>query len=325
MATTIALSNFVFRVLCEPAPLSVQEIEARLEWWWRGENHRLRRAMESTHRRICERGRGVLVNRVTGEVIRARCKSWRECDYCAWVYGCQVERLLNQVKRLRAFVVFTMPPERADWSSKEHIRAQARAIHRLSERLYRKIGRRFSMVWTREHNTHLGGAGRLHLNVAWDINWVDQQELSEMADKCGFGKIVDIQRIGRDARGMTRYATKCLRYASKELHTHGDWPKGTRRWSASRAARLQMQSPARNPDWYWSALDPPLVPLGFDAGAMKAAWAERVAEGERVYWLLPDDYLPSRQPVSRPPSPRAGPSAASSLMKSAEQFSLALS
>ena len=39
------------------------------------------------------------------------------------------------------------------------------------------------MVWTREHNTHRAGAtGRLHLNVAWDINWLDQHELSEMAE-----------------------------------------------------------------------------------------------------------------------------------------------
>jgi len=101
---TTGLLQFLSRL---PGGLLTEEIEARLEWWWRGENHQLRRAMASTHRRFCERGRGVLVNRVSGEVIRARCKSWRECDYCAWVYGCQVERLLNQVKRLRAFVVFT--------------------------------------------------------------------------------------------------------------------------------------------------------------------------------------------------------------------------
>src|SRR5215472_13517240 len=275
-----------------PGGLSAGEIESRLEWWWRGENHRLRRAMENTHRRVCDRGRGVLVNRVTGEVIRARCKSWRECEYCAWVYGCQVERLLNQVKGLRGFVVFTMPPERGDWSNKDHIAAQAKAIHRLRELLYRKFGRRFSMVWTREHNTHLSGTGRLHLNVAWDINWIDQQELSEVAERCGFGKVVTIRRIGRDSHGAARYATKCLRYASKELRTQADWPRGTRRWSASRAPRSQMQRPARNPDWYWSPLDPPLIPVGSDLNAINAVWCERVAEAERLYWLLPESYLP---------------------------------
>jgi len=176
----------------------------------------------------------------------------------------------------------------------------------LKERLYRKFGRRFSVVWTREHNTHLAGTGRLHLNVAWDIDWVDQHELSEMAEVCGFGRVVDIRRIGRDARSTTRYATKCLHYASKELRTQADWPRGTRRWSASRAARAQMRRPAHNPDWYWSPVDPPLVPIGFDSDAKKAAWAERLASGERLYWLLPESYLPSRAALAAG-QPRAGP------------------
>lgn len=283
-----ALLRFLSRL---PGGLAADEVEARLEWWWRGENRLLRREMESTHRRFCERGRGVLVNRVTREVIRARCKSWRQCDYCAWVYGCHVERLLNQVRGLRAFVVFTMPPERGDWSDKDHIAAQAKAIHRLRERLYRKFGRRFSMVWTREHNTHLGGTGRLHLNVAWDIQWVEQQELSEVAEACGFGKVVDIRRI-LDAQSITRYATKCLRYASKELRTQADWPRGTRRWSASRAARAQMHRPARNPDWFWSPVEPPT-----------SAQQERSAD--LTYWLLPDAYLPHRVFSERPTLPQS--------------------
>jgi len=300
---TAALLHFLSRL---PGGLDVEEIESRLEWWWRGENHRLRRALETTHRRVCERGRGVLVNRVTGEVIRARCKSWRECGYCAWVYGCQVERLLNQVKRLRAFVVFTMPPECGDWSNKGHLAAQAKAIHRLSEWLFRKFGRRPSMVWTREHNTHSGGIGRLHLNVAWDINWVEQDELTRVAARCGFGKVVHIQRIGRNVCEVTRYVTKCLHYASKELHTRADWPKSTRRWSASRAAREQMHRPAHNLDWYWSPVDPPLVPIDLDSDAIKKAWAERAAGGERLYWLLPENYLTSRAALAEG-QPRAGP------------------
>jgi hypothetical protein len=83
--------------------------------------------METVHRTRCERGRDVLINRVTGERIPNRCKSWRECRYCAWIYGAAVERLFKQVKHLRAFVVFTMPPELADWTNKDHIAAQARA------------------------------------------------------------------------------------------------------------------------------------------------------------------------------------------------------
>jgi hypothetical protein len=39
------------------------------------------------------------------------------------------------------------------------------------------------------------------------------------------------------------YATKCLSYASKDLSSQADWPKGMRRWGASRAARAQMRRP----------------------------------------------------------------------------------
>ena len=105
----VALAGLIHFLSRLPGKLSAEETETRLEWWWRGENHKLRRAVEAFHRRTCERGRGMLVSRVTGEVILARCKSWRECEVCAWVYGKQVERLLNQVKGLRAFVVFRMP------------------------------------------------------------------------------------------------------------------------------------------------------------------------------------------------------------------------
>jgi hypothetical protein len=229
-----ALAGLIHFLSRLPGGLSAEETERRLEWWWRGENHQLRRAMGAFHRRTCERGRGFPVNRVTSEVIRARCKSWRDCEVCAWIYGREVERLLSQVKGLQAFVVFTMPADLGDWSNKEHLAAQAKAKRRLAERLFRRFGVRPMMVWVREHNTHRARApGRLHLNVAWDINWLDQRELSEMAEACGFGRVVDIRRIKGDALRATQYATKCLRYASKDLRSQADWPKGTRRWGAS--------------------------------------------------------------------------------------------
>ncbi|MGH9342590.1 MAG: hypothetical protein ACRD19_02330, partial [Terriglobia bacterium] len=49
--------------------LPEREIESRLLWWWRGENHALRREMEAVHRTRCERGRGVVVNVATGQVV----------------------------------------------------------------------------------------------------------------------------------------------------------------------------------------------------------------------------------------------------------------
>jgi hypothetical protein len=88
-SATTSLLAFIAKLDC--STFSADEIEARLEWWWRGENRALRKAMESSHRKRCERGRGVLINRVTGEQIPNRCKSWRDCSYCAWLYGASVE------------------------------------------------------------------------------------------------------------------------------------------------------------------------------------------------------------------------------------------
>ena len=259
---------------------SVAEIEQALERWWSGENRAIRRTMAALHARVCERGRGVMLNIATGEMTRARCKSWRECEHCASVYGKAVERLIGQVRALRAFVVLTMPKELGDWSNKAHIAAQARAMRRLAERLFRKFGRRFSTIWTREHNTKGEGNGRLHLNLLWDQNWVDQRWLSETAKACGFGKVAWISRVRHDGlivagegrgQNLARYVTKCLRYASKDLKSQSDWPKNTRRWGASKAARCQMQRPARNPDWLYLPEEPPSGFLPFDVLRYKAS------------------------------------------------------
>jgi len=258
----------------------------------------LRRALEKNHHIRCERGRGVLVNRVTSEIVSARCKSWRECAYCAWLYGVTVERLFKQLKGLRALVVFTMPPECGDWSNKEHIAAQAQAMRRLSERLFRRFGHRFSMVWTREHNTKLDTSGRLHLNVLWDEEWVDQAWLSDTAAACGFGKVVHISRIGtgrnalRPARGQSgeRYVTKCLRYTSKDLSTQTDWPRGTRRWGASRAARAQMKRPDKNPDWFWSP---------YSVSVMRGLEPLQACPGERIIVIGEEKYFVARSRLER--------------------------
>ena len=291
--------------------LTVEQIESEFEQWWRGESRGLRRAMVAMHARVCERGRGVIVNAVTGDWKRARCKSWRECEFCAWVYGRSVQRLWGQVKRIRAFAVFTMPRESADWNNPKHVAMQSKAIHRLAERLFRKFGHRFAMLWAREHNTDGEGDGRLHLNVLWDENWVDQSWLAETAAACGFGKVTWISRVGLGARlssgegrgkSAHQYATKVLRYATKDASTQVDWPKNTRRWGASRKARDQMKRPERNPDFYWSPLEPPLLRISPDARLRLDA-----ADGES-YWLLPESYLPTRA-APAVGQPRDGPSA----------------
>ena len=248
-ATTKSLLRWLSRLTGD---LSTEELRTRLEWWWRGENRALRKAMERVHRTRCERGRGHLINRVTREVIPARCKSWRDCAYCAWIYGRAVERLFRQVKQLCAFVVFTMPRELGDWRNKEHISAQAVAMRRLRERLFRRFARRFAMVWTREHNTHGEGAGRLHLNLLWDKYWVEQEWLSKTAEACGFGRMVHISRVteGRIASGegklrrVDRYATNAcaMRARSCRANPTGLRVRGDGTQAARRARRCNDQS-----------------------------------------------------------------------------------
>jgi hypothetical protein len=94
---------------------------------------------------------------------------------------------------------------------------------------------------------------------------VDQRWLSKTAEECGFGRIVHISRVTQEGplasgegkgRRVDGYPTKCLRHTSKELSSQSDWPNGTRRWGASRAARAQMKRPERNPDWFFLLEEP---------------------------------------------------------------------
>ena len=265
--------------------------------------------------RWCRRGSGFLVNRSSGEHYPAPCRNWRECADCARAYGIALSARWNKVRGLRALVVFTMPPELGDWCIEADRRAMMRAWRRLYERLCRRFDRRPKLMHFKEH---AGAGGRQHLNVLWDWEWIDQGELSQMAAACGFGPVCYISRVGRGVEVATgragssaavRYSTKTgfrvVAYARKtasQTAAGDDWPKRVRRWSASRAASMEMGPRLRNPDWRWSPTEPPASPI---------------AESTFDYWLLPDDYLPSRQPGPRPP-PKV-------LLTPAEQFSLALS
>jgi hypothetical protein len=167
---------------------------------------------------------------------------------------------------------------------------------------------------------HAGAGGRLHLNLPWDFDYIDQGELSQLAAECGFGRICHISRIGRETVKLSegragssaaihyakktgfRVVTYARKTGSQTAIAGDDWPKAVRRWSASRAASMEMGPRLGNPDWRWSPIEPP-------SGAEQPSTLN--------YWLLPDDYLPSRQPIPRPPPIRSA--------ASAEQFSLALS
>ena len=265
-------------------------------------NREIRRAAWAAVR--CERGRGFLAHRQTGASYPARCRCWRDCAACARAYGAALAARWSRVTGLRAFVVLTMPTELGDWRSAENRRAMMRAWRRLYERLCRRFGRRPKAMHFKEH---AGTVGRLHLNVLWDWGWLDQGELSMLAAACGFGPICHISRVGRavelsqsrpGSSAAVRYSTKTgfrvVAYARKTgRRTAGggdDWPRNVRRWSASRAASAEMGPRPLNPDWYWSAIEPPT-----DSQLQVNFYSQF------VYWLLPDRYMPIRAAGRSPP------------------------
>lgn len=253
-----------------PLPRWIQRWE-KVRLAERGANHETRHAARAVVRKIhCERGHGFLAQRSTGRHYPAPCRDWRACAVCARSYGAALAARWSKVTGLRAFVVLTMPAELGDWRSPENRRAMMRAWRRLYERLCRRFGRRPKAMHFKEH---AGAGGRLHMNVLWDWEWLDQSELSILAAACGFGPVCHISRVGRavelaagrpGSSAAVRYSTKAgfrvVAYARKTGgRTAGagdDWPKRVRRWSASRAASREMGPRAHNPDWYWTATEP---------------------------------------------------------------------
>ena len=283
----------------------------------------------ANNREHCVRGRGFLANRSTREFYPAPCRQWRECEVCARAYGAALAARWSRVTGLRAFIVLTMPPGvRERWQEKDAIAEMMRAWRRLYERICRRQKRgelsrqgsgRPKLMHFKEHAgaQHPG----LHLNVIWDIEWIDQGELACLAAACGFGVVCHISRIGRNrielmngragSAPSVRYSIKqgfrVVAYARKNggqtASAGDDWPRHTRRWSATRAASREMGKRESNPNWYWS----PMKPLS-EEELVRAS-----AQSPHHIWLLPDRYLPHRLPsainspnvVQRPPPQQA--------------------
>lgn len=279
--------------------------------WGRGratrqsrEAHQVAAAVAKRHHRfICQRARGYLANRSTGESYPAPCKAWRVCAQCARAYGRMLSERWSKVTKLAAFVVLTMPPGiREQWRDPGAIAAMMKAWRRLYERLVRLFGRRPKLMHFKEHAGQHGG---LHLNVLWDWEFIDQRELSRLAAASGFGPICHISAIGNSRRELTRGrvgSSAAVRYSVKEgfkvkayarktggeTRSGDDWPSKTRRWSSSRAASTEMGKREPNPDWYWTP------------GNQGTVEAPRSS-----FYLLPEPYLPTRPEKPQPRLPRA--------------------
>jgi len=94
----------------------------------------------------------------------------------------------------------------------------------------RKRFRELHFAWVRE----LSENRRLHLHLIWNVPWLDQTELSELAKKAGFGSVVHVRSFRRPGSSQV----KAINYLTKELGAietdpTGAWPPKTRRYQIS--------------------------------------------------------------------------------------------
>lgn len=276
----------------------VEELESR-------SNRGTRRGAWSAVKNHCDKGRGWISNKTSRIKYPAPCRNWRFCRECARSYGAALSIRWSRVTELHAFVVLTTG---WDWRDDRNRRAMMAAWRRLYERLVRRFGYRPKLLHFKEH---AGPNGLLHLNVVWSWPYIDKRELfgpGGLTEQCGLGFVGRILKIGdrhlmltrkRPGDALVRYSRKnsfrVVCYARKTgSRTAGardgdDWPRHTRRWSASRAASLEMGHREHNPEWEYTVNEP-----FFDEPVSKIN-----------YVLLPERYLPERESISL--IPRAPP------------------
>ena len=248
---------------------------------------------------------------MTRQAYPVPCRDWRRCSSCARPYGLALSRRWSRVKGLRAFVVLTMPAELGDWRVEANRRAMMRAWRRLYERLCRRFDRRPKLMHLKSTpapaavfiSTFCGtGSGSTKASChGWRPTAVSVRSATFRASAAA-------------SKWPPAAPVRAPRFATRRRLAFGSLPTLGRPavkprpatnaeagspMSASSAASTEMGPRLRNPDWRWSPVEPP----------------SPIAESALNYWLLPDDYLPSRQPAPRPP-PKV-------LLKPAEQFSLA--
>ena len=239
----------------------------------------------SIHRQRCVLGGGFLRSRSDPtKGYPAPCRNWRECEPCARLYGRALSHRWSRVTGLKAFVVLTMPADGGDWRKKANRDEMMLAWRRLYERLCRHFHMRPKLMHFKEH---AGTEGRLHLNVLWDCALdrikANFQSLPASAVLVRSCHISSVKRRGRCELSQARAGSSpAVTYSHKEgfkvrAHARGqddavrryarktgsktadggdDWPRHTRRWSASRKAANEMGRRESNPDWFWSPYAP---------------------------------------------------------------------
>jgi len=175
------------------------------------------------------------VCRETGEVVTFNCGSWR-CRYCGKK---KASRLVKQIGKwaeatsLRRMLTLTLDPSKIKGNKYDHI---MQVWRKFRVYLYRRF-KNVSFIWVLELQKN--GNPHLHILIS---QYIPQAWISEVWDKLGGGKVVDIRWV--DIHRVKAYVSKY--FTKSAVLAEADIPRSKRRFSTSRDIRIW-----EDPDFDW--------------------------------------------------------------------------
>lgn len=216
-----------------------------------------------------------MVNRVTGELITVPCKSWR-CPQCSVSNRRAFRKRLRLGLRGSPVLSHATPKllTLTSLPSEEPVRSR-----QLLSRRFAELRRRLESALPGCQVEYAGAVeltrrGAVHFHVVLrGVPFMPQPVWSRLAERVGFGPVVDIRRVRSD--GVGEYLSKDLGgYLSKDLGARYSWPPHFRRVRFSRdwapewvPRRVSAATRGDQPsEWTLQRIDPPAP-----------AWADPVA------------------------------------------------
>jgi len=179
-----------------------------------------------------------------GETMAYRCGSW-DCYCCAHRMRMnlieELERLIEERPEMCRLLTLTVGgdtgPETVEGQHR-HLTDRFNALRTTLRDSYGDL----SYVWIRHEGDE---NGRPHLHLLVD-QYLPQEEISEMAERLGLGRVVDIRKV--EARNAAKYLTS---YLGKG--TLANLPDGLRRYGSSSDISLEVRS-SGNSDGDWELM-----------------------------------------------------------------------